>query len=506
MIKRKAPFLLLFLIAISCAPKKAFIKAKSENTISAYSAFLDNYKKKKYCEIVELKIDSLTQEKDWLDAHIKDDISSYHEYQKRYPNGLYFNQANSNISRLKYLEKVSEDWLATKQVNSIQAYKNFISEYPKEKQVFQAKQKLDSLLVNQENQWWQKSLNIGTTEGYNNFIESFPESKYVMDAKNKIKEIEEDKKYYPLWLPVEKKNNYYTYGEFISKYPDNKYAEMAKAKMQEIETINWKKTKNKNSLSSIRKYIDDFPFSSWNKDANQKISEIEKQSWDELKSSNSISEVKTFLQRFPETRFYQEATEKIETIKDKNAWDYACKINSKSAYNNYKNKFPRGDYTYLVKSKIDKIETDYWNKIKSSNSINTIKKYLANYPNGIYKDAAEQKIIDLEVDKIFGGDYGKLPSMSKTSYGYSSTNTIEIFNNTNYTLTVRYSGPKSVKLVIPAKGKRSTSIPTGNYRVTASVNASHVSNFGGTEYLSGGSYESEFYIQTQSSYSRSYGW
>lgn len=63
------------------------------------------------------------------------------------------------------------------------------------------------------------------------------------------------------------------------------------------------------------------------------------------------------------------------------------------------------------------------------------------------------------------------------------------------TITIMYSGVKSVKIQIGPHKSRSFVLPSGNYHVVAT--ASGVIPFYGTEKLTGGSYESEYYIETR---------
>ena len=107
----------------------------------------------------------------------------------------------------------------------------------------------------------------------------------------------------------------------------------------------------------------------------------------------------------------------------------------------------------------------------------------------------------MEVDEIFKGDHGKLPSMNKTSIttNYSTTSKIEILNNTKYNLTIRYSGPESIKVVFAPSQKKTITLKQGNYRVTASVNVADIRNYAGSEKVDGGwVYGIEYYIETYS--------
>lgn len=93
--------------------------------------------------------------------------------------------------------------------------------------------------------------------------------------------------------------------------------------------------------------------------------------------------------------------------------------------------------------------------------------------------------------------------MNRDNYGsYAKENDISVYNNTSYTLTIRYSGIESKKLVLAPKARKSIKLKNGTYRVAASVNASNVGNYAGKENLVGGDYSSEYYIKTSYSYGR----
>ncbi|RLD09312.1 hypothetical protein DRI50_12335, partial [candidate division KSB1 bacterium] len=122
------------------------------------------------------------------------------------------------------------------------------------------------------------------------------------------------------------------------------------------------------------------------------------------------------------------------------------------------------------------------------------KAFISDYPASRQTAYAKKKIIDLEVDKVFAGQHGELPPPQKTAAGSSQNNRISIENQTDYTLTVRYSGLQSIKAVLKAHAKKSLTLPSGTFRVAASVDHPNVIPFAGSQNLSGGEYSSVFYI------------
>lgn len=226
--------------------------------------------------------------------------------------------------------------------------------------------------------------------------------------------------------------------------------------------------------------------------------------------------------------------------KEKKAYEITIKTNTDSSYIAFMNEFKKGEYfkkvdsilwertlnsadfDYYIKNvpksyeneehfseankilteraiKIEeskwKTDSDAWTRAQEINTAISYKKYIEKYPNGIKIEQAKKLIIDREVDNIFKGDYGELPTMDKTSEGQGKTSNISVYNNTSYTLTLRYSGLESKKIEISSQSRGNITLKNGQYRIAASVNG-NVRSFAGTENLTGDSYNVEYYIVT----------
>jgi hypothetical protein len=215
--------------------------------------------------------------------------------------------------------------------------------------------------------------------------------------------------------------------------------------------------------------------------------------WEKASSTKAYSD---YLAKYPKGHYASEAKDSIEN-------SFWKKASSTKAYADYLGKYPAGRYAgearkYIENEEAKKWRTDAlaWSEATSRNTSAAYKKYLELYPYGKKISQAKKRVIDKEVDEIFGGSHGILPSMDKTSYGPGSHSTISVYNNTSYTLTVRYSGNDSKIINISSHSRQSITLPNGNYRIAASVNASNVRNFAGRENLTGGSYDVKYYIKT----------
>lgn len=310
------------------------------------------------------------------------------------------------------------------------------------------------------------------------FIGCVSETEYkkVVDENKKLKsEIHELKFGIPTLLSDAKKLN--ELGSFrdarekieilMQKYPNTKETAEAKKMLPSIEEeLLWAKIKSSNILNSLD-LIDDYE-DKYSKGKYSKkvyglkitaLSEKDKDAYENAKSINSISALNNYLDGFPNGKYRSAARKEIASLK---------KANEKAAYENAKKRNTSSSWTA----------------------------FLEEYPKHWDKRNIEEKIITLKVDEIMGDrNTGKLPSFSRTTYGYSSSSSVAIKNDTGYDLTVRYSGPSVREIVIPEGSTKETSLKSGAYKIAASAGGLH---YAGRESLSG-SYTSKYYI-TRSRY------
>ncbi len=148
----------------------------------------------------------------------------------------------------------------------------------------------------------------------------------------------------------------------------------------------------------------------------------------------------------------------------------------------------------------EKKENEIWEKAKKNKTLYSYNEYLKKFPNGKHKDEAEKAIVDYEVNDIFNKDYKSLPPMDyKTPKGgvNKSTSLVEVKNDTDFDLIIRYSGPQSYKVTLKSQEKKTFTLANGDYKMTATVNAEHVKNYGSFEKLQGMNYYSEFYLKSK---------
>jgi outer membrane protein assembly factor BamE (lipoprotein component of BamABCDE complex) len=105
--------------------------------------------------------------------------------------------------------------------------------------------------------------------------------------------------------------------------------------------------------------------------------------------------------------------------------------------------------------------------------------------------------IDSQVATILAGEHSDLPPAQQIQADPSAEEAeIAIKNNTQYNLTVLYSGPRSSRVVLAPQDTRTVVLKVGSYQVAATVDSTDILPFAGKDDVNGGGYDSTFYIET----------
>lgn len=209
-----------------------------------------------------------------------------------------------------------------------------------------------------------------------------------------------------------------------------------------------------------------------------------------------------FIEHCPNSVYKEQAQGRVQELVDSLYFE-AERKNSYEGWTEYQNSVSSDDYRDSDERK-DAADTRWssesnaWATAVSLNNIAGYEKYLSLFPNGRHRQDADKKVIDMTVASTFAGEHGTLPEMDQVGYGGGSTSYVSVRNSTSYTLTLMYSGNESKRLVLSPNSTGAVRLKNGSYRIAASVSASNVSRYAGTETLNGGSYEVEYYISTTS--------
>ncbi len=271
-----------------------------------------------------------------------------------------------------------------------------------------------------------------------------------------------------------------------------------------LEENDFNKAKQINTIESYTNFLREYPGGEYETAANLAIDKLYRNSYNEAARVNSIEGWLQYSKYVPLNRREIDVEKKIEDIADI-MYLNACLDKSIEGWKIYQMNVPREMHKINVDDKINEIIEDQnwgsvsraWATVKSRMTKETIRKFQQLYP----EYSMHKEVIDLEVQIIMSGSYGELPAMERSRGNYSDSykSEVSVKNDTEYTLTILYSGENSYKVVIQPNGSSIINIYNGEYHIAASVNTSSVRDFAGIESLSGGDYNVTYYISSTKS-------
>lgn len=145
-------------------------------------------------------------------------------------------------------------------------------------------------------------------------------------------------------------------------------------------------------------------------------------------------------------------------------------------------------------------EDTAWERACAIGTRDAYQKYTAMYPYGAHVPQATQRIIDIDVETVLNNPHSSLPGFKHVQSDEDSEySTIVIENSTGVVLHILYSGLESKELYIIRGGTATITVPNGNCKIAAMVDSPNVRPFAGKGVLEGGRYEVTFYINSSQS-------
>lgn len=270
-----------------------------------------------------------------------------------------------------------------------------------------------------------------------------------------------------------------------------------------------KKARKQNSMDNYEWYLDKYPTGRYSREAYDSIVAL----WDKIDINKPDGRFHADY-KYQFVRIYDELIQEYHNAHFIDTMNYLMKMKCETLYKKAFDENTLDSWDYYIESvpeqfvfdareelqsRYDELwgtEVRAWETACKQNLAEAYENYLKLYPDGKHHAEAEKKAIQLGVDKVFGGSHGDLPAMEKTTNGSGAYASVVVKNATGYALTLMYSGNDCKRVTIPSYGRETIRLKNGEYRITATVNASNVIPYAGVENLNGGGYEIEYYIQT----------
>ncbi len=384
-------------------------------------------------------------------------------------------------------------WKKVQSLNTEEAYVDYLSKFPYGKYKYDARLQLQ--LVDTESAW-EKAKTANTEEAYKVFMRDYAGSKYNAQAFANVTKIRQEDS----WNRTKMLNTAEAYGDFISRFPLSEYIQQAKSSYASAQSeAEWNRIKDFNNASIFENYVKSFPNSVYKDQAIAKVQSLNSNtpSLNIMASKAPVSpsensRVQKNMSRQMEPQ-KAEKPEKKDVGADK--WFQANALNTIEAYQDFLKDFPKHKFSPLAKKELALFDEQTWMRAKSVNTNEAYENYQKLFPTGRYFKEAKKKILDQEVATILAGDYQALPAMNKSeSLPGSKLNEITIKNITGFTLTIIYSGPVSEKIEVKDGSMYVVKLPNGQYNITATLTSDFIGSFVGKENLTGGKYETKFFL------------
>lgn len=371
---------------------------------------------------------------------------------------------------------------------SIEEFKSFIYNHPNSKYANEAQERLDNLIRSKRRKkiWntiiW--LLVILVIAGIIGFLY------WDSNQKRKLAEQKAKQAEFNLYDAIVNKGDTLLCTTFLEKYPNSEYVGRVKQVLEDYQYSHL------SSIDDCLAFITNHPYSEHVSSVDSIINERAetlKKAMLENSTDYDLNTMWNFIYKYEKTS-NKSVQSVVAEVKDRYN---RIKEEQEEKVEKARQDSIRKEEEARKREEYEKYGTDAnaWKTASSTNSISAYQDYIKRYPRGKHVDAANKKIIDLEVQKVINsGDYGHLPSSQKVSYGTSRYSTINITSRCDRTITIMYSGVKSMKIIIGPYQSRSVVLPSSTYKVVAT--APGVRSFYGTENLTGGNYESEYYIST----------
>lgn len=384
-------------------------------------------------------------------------------------------------------------WKKVQSLNTEEAYVDYLSKFPYGKYKYDARLQLQ--LVDTEAAW-EKAKTANSEEAYMVFMRDYAGSKYNSQAFANLTKIRQEDS----WNRTKMENTAEAYGDFISRFPLSEYIQQAKSSYASAQSeAEWNRIKDFNNVKVFENYVKSFPNSVYKDQATAKVQSLNNNapSLNLMASKAPVSSANN--SRIQITNIPKNDPPKVEKPEKKDVgadkWFQANALNTIEAYQDFLKEFPKHKFSPLAKKELALFDEQTWMRAKSTNTNEAYENYQKLFPTGRYFKDAKKKILDQEVATILAGDYNALPAMNKSeSLPGSKLNEINIKNITGFTLTIIYSGPVSEKIEVKDGSMYVVKLPNGQYNITATLTSDLIGSFVGKENLTGGKYETKFFL------------
>jgi tetratricopeptide (TPR) repeat protein len=149
---------------------------------------------------------------------------------------------------------------------------------------------------------WQNATQLNTFEAYEEFLLRHPQGEFTKLAIQNIENLE--------WGKAEMLNTIFAYQEFLKRHRQGEFANEAKTRIEELE---WEVIKENESIETYEEFLRKYPNSKFRQQASKNLEELE---WEVTKKSESINAYEEFLRKYRWGKFALQALSNLSLLKE----------------------------------------------------------------------------------------------------------------------------------------------------------------------------------------------
>lgn len=205
---------------------------------------------------------------------------------------------------------------------------------------------------------WADHRNRNTLEAYNEFLSQYPNGKYQAAARDSILSLQEVQ----AWASLSRDQSEDALQEYVQQFPSGKHVQEVKAQLDQIQLKRkddnaWEDAVRKGTSLAFKQYTDNFPQGLHRSEANRKFKEAasneDDAAWNEADKISTIDAYRKYLAQYPNGRHANDAKKGEDRISDRKVWDKYRQIDTREAYQ-----------AYLSESKLRVFEAEARKRIK----------------------------------------------------------------------------------------------------------------------------------------------
>lgn len=235
-------------------------------------------------------------------------------------------------------------WIGYRNQRSLEAYEEFISEYPNGKYTYAAR---DSILALREIQAWASLDHNPSESDLESYIREFPNGKHIQEVKAELSRYQQRKKDATAWQNAVLAGTASAFAQYIKEFPNGGHRNDADRRYKEAlaneDDAAWNQAEKSASIDAYKKYLADFPKGRHAADAKKGQERVnDHKLWDKYRQADTKDAYQAYLSetklRIHETeaRNRLRAIEKAELeAKEEELWAATLQAGSTEAFRNY---------------------------------------------------------------------------------------------------------------------------------------------------------------------------